>query len=284
MIKKIIIASFMFASFLNAQIYTPKDVEICKSKFELAKKENLENKSIGDVIVAIGKSFIGTDYVAYTLEKGKTETLVVDLRGLDCTTFVVSTLALSRCIKENKTTFDNFEKQLQKIRYRNGIIDRYPSRLHYFSDWIYNNVKKGIVKDVTKEIGGVPIHFDVFYMSKYPDRYKRLKMYPQFVPIIKKQEEAINEREYYYIPKKDVSKIEDKIQNGNIIAVTTSKEGLDISHIGIAVRENDGRIHFMHEPNVGYKVQITDEPLADYLMRIKTDTGIMVLRALEPNE
>lgn len=284
MIKKFLVISFLFASIINAQIYTPKDVEICKSKFKLAASENLNSKPISDVIVAIGKSFIGTDYIAYTLEKGKKETLVVNLRGLDCTTFVVSTLALSRCIKENKTAFKNFEKELQSIRYRNGIIDRYPSRLHYFSDWIYNNVKKGIVKDVTKEIGGEPIHFDTYYMSTYPNRYTRLKMYPQFVPVIKKQEERINKRTYYYIPKNKVASVEDKIHSGNIIAITTSKKGLDIAHVGIAVKEADGRIHFMHEPNVGYKVQITKEPLADYLMRIKTDTGIMVLQALEPSK
>jgi N-acetylmuramoyl-L-alanine amidase-like len=267
---------------MNAQIYTQKDVQICKSKFNLAVSEDLESKPVGDVIVSIGKSFIGTNYTAHTLEKGKTETLVINLTGLDCTTFLENSLVFARCIKEGKTAFKDYENELKKIRYRNGKINLYPSRLNYFSDWIFDNVKKGIIKDITKEIGGLPIHFEVNYMSTHPDRYVELKENPQFIPIIKKQEEAINNREYYYIPKEDVPNIEDKILNGDLIAITTNIKGLDITHVGIAVKEDDGRIHFMHAPDVGYKVQITSESLADYLMRIKTGTGIMVLMALEP--
>ena len=280
--KKFYIAFLLLANIITAQIYTQKDVQICKSKFNLAVSKGWENKPIGDVIASIGKSFIGTDYAAHTLEKGKKETLVINLTGLDCTTFLENSLVFARCIKEGKTTFNNYENELKKVRYRNGKIDLYPSRLNYFSDWIFDNVQKGIAKDITKEIGGVPIHFNVNYMSIHPDRYVKLKQNPQFVPIIKKQEETINKRKYYYIPKEDVPKIEDKIHNGYLIAITTNLKGLDVTHVGIAVKEDDGRIYFMHAPDVGYKVQITNEPLADYLMRIKTDTGIMVLQALEP--
>jgi hypothetical protein len=270
------------AGFLQAQIFTPQDKKICKSKFKFAVDKKLETEPIGDVIEAIGKSFIGTKYVAHTLEKGKSETLVVDLTGLDCTTFLENCLAFARCIKEGKTTFKDYENELTKIRYRDGVINKYPSRLHYFSDWIYNNEQKGIVKNISKEIGGDPIKFDVDFMSTHPDSYVQLKENPKFIPIIKKQEEAINKRTYYYIPKDSVSKVESKINNGDLIAITSNVKGLDINHVGIAVRMDDGRIHFMHAPDVGYKVQITPEPLADYLTKFNKDSGIIVMRALEP--
>ncbi|MGE5409683.1 MAG: N-acetylmuramoyl-L-alanine amidase-like domain-containing protein, partial [Clostridiales bacterium] len=92
----------------------------------------------------------------------------------------------------------------------------------------------------------------------------------------------INSRNYSYIPKKDVKSIESKIENGYLIAITSGVEGLDIAHVGIAVKMDDGRIHFMHAPIVGAKVQITEKPLADYLMKNKSQTGIMVLKPLEP--
>lgn len=272
----------MLAGLLNAQIYTDKDVEVCKSKFKLAVEKNLENEPIGDVIAAIGKSFIGTEYVAHSLEKGKTETLVIDLTGLDCTIFLENDLVFARCIKEKKTTFEDYEKELTKIRYRDGKIDQYPSRLHYFSDWIFNNEAKGIVKNISKEIGGESLKFNVDFMSTHPDSYVQLKNNPDFIPIIRKQEESINSREYFYIPKEKVALVEKGIHNGDLIAITSNVKGLDINHVGIAVKMDDGRIHFMHAPNVGYKVQITEIPLADYLKKIKTDTGIIVLRALEP--
>ncbi len=272
----------IFTTAITAQIYTPKDEEVCKSKFEFAADKKLADEPIGDVIAAIGKSFLGTEYVAHTLEKGKNETLVINLTGLDCTTFLENCLTFARCIKEHKTSFKDYEKELTKIRYRNGKIDQYPSRLHYFSDWIYNNEKKGIVKNISKGIGGSPLKFNVDFMTTHPDSYVQLKDDPAFIPVIRKQEEAINKREYYYIPKDSVERVESKIHSGDLIAITSNVKGLDINHVGIAVKMDDRRIHFMHAPDVGYKVQITPEPFADYLMKFKKDTGIMVLRALEP--
>ncbi len=282
MVKKSIFLLIILSGFLNAQIFTPKDVEVCSSKFKMAFNKNLESEPIGDVIAAVGKSFLGTDYVAHTLEKGKYEQLVINLTGLDCTTFLENCLVFARCIKENDTTFANYEKELEKIRYRNGVINKYPSRLHYFADWIYDNQKKGVVKNISEKIGGSPTKFDVGFMSTHPDLYVQLKNNPKFIPDIKSQEEAINKREYYYLPKKKVAELEKGIHNGDLIAITSNVKGLDINHVGVAVKMKDGRIHFMHAPNVGYKVQITDEPLADYLMRVKKDTGIIVLRAQEP--
>lgn len=275
----IFISSFTVSIF--SQIYTEKDVEICNSKFELAVDNKLSEKPINEIISEIGKSFLGTEYEAYAIEKDGEEQLVIHLTGLDCTTFLENTLTLARCVAANKTSFENYQKELTFIRYRDGIIDRYPSRLHYFSDWIYNNTQKKIVKDVTKEIGGEKIKFNVFYMSKNPDKYKHLKESPEFVPTIAKQENEINKREYYFIPKEKVHKIESKIQNGDLIAITTNIPGLDIGHVGIAVKENDGRIHFFHAPLIGAKVQISEKPLPDYLAAVKKHTGIIVLRPLQ---
>ena len=267
---------------LKAQVFSEKDVEICNSKFDLAVDEKLAEKPIGDVIAEIGKSFIGTDYLAHGLESDGDEQLVINLTGLDCTTFLENSLILARCIKKGKTTFEDYEKELQFVRYRDGKIDQYPSRLHYFSDWIYDNMKKGVVEDITKEIGGVKIKFKVDFMSTHPDSYKQLKENPDFLPIIKKQEKEINCREYYYIPKEELSSKEEFIHNADLIAITTNVEGLDIGHTGIAVKMDDGRIHLLHAPNENTKVQISNEPLADYLMKYKRHSGVIVLRALEP--
>ncbi len=279
---KIVLILLVIAASLHAQIYSDNDVQICKNKFQLAIEKNLENKPISEVIVQVGKSFIGTDYEAHTLEKGKTESLVINLTGLDCTTFLENTLAFARLIKEKKSSFKDYEKELTKIRYRDGIINQYPSRLNYFSDWIYDNERKGIVKNISKELGGVPTKFKVDFMSTHADAYKALKENPKFIPIIKSQEEEISKRTYYFIPKEKVSEIDKKIESGDLIAFSSAIKGLDINHVGIAVRMNDGKIHLLNAPNVGYKVQINKQPLAEYLEEVKKDTGIIVLRALEP--
>lgn len=282
LVKIIFLVSFISISNL-AQIYNEKDVEICNSKFDLAVDKNLSDRPINEIISVIGKSFLETPYEAFAIEKEGKEQLVIHLTGLDCTTFLENTLTLSRCIKKGKTSFEDYQKELTYIRYRDGKLDQYPSRLHYFSDWIYNNTHKGIVKDVTKEIGGEPIYFNVFFMSQNPDKYKHLTESPEFIPVIAKQEKVINKREYYYIPKEQVENIEDKIHNGDLIAITTNLEGLDIGHVGIAVKEYDGRIHFLHAPLVGSKVQISEKPLPEYLASVKKHTGIIVLRVQDFN-
>ena len=272
----------LFSANIIAQVYSDKDVEVCNSKFAFAVDKSLSDKPINEVIVEIGKSFLETEYVANTLEKEGEEKLVINLTGLDCTTFLETVLTFAQCIKKDKTSFDDYQNELTFIRYRDGKINQYPSRLHYFSDWIYDNHKKGIVKDITEEIGGKKIKFNLNFMSKNPKYYKQLKENSEFIPVIKEQEKEINAREYYYIPEDDIEKVEDKIQTGDLIALTTNDKGSDIGHVGIAIKMDDGRIHFMHAPLVGSKVQITKMPLSDYTKKIKKHTGIIVLRVLEP--
>lgn len=258
-----------------------EDAVICSRKFELAVSLNLRKKPIGEVIVAMGKSFIGTEYVAHTLEVPGEEHLVVNLRGLDCVSFCENALVFARCIKENKLTFDDYKAELQFVRYRGGVIDGYPSRLHYFSDYIYDNVKKGVLEEMTREIGGVPYKKTIDFMSTHPESYRQLTEHPEFLPIIRRQEAEISARSLVHIPKEDVEKVAAKIRGGDIIAVTTTIPGIDISHTGIAVWQ-EGKLHFMHAPNVGFKVQITEKTLAEYLAGNKKQLGIMVARALEP--
>ncbi|MBX2976160.1 MAG: DUF1460 domain-containing protein [Ignavibacteriaceae bacterium] len=267
---------------VSAQVFSDSDKEICSTKFQLILDKNLSTLPINDLVTEIGKTFINTEYIAHTLETEGDEKLVVNLSGLDCTTFLETALTFARTVKKGKYDLESYLDELKYIRYRNGNLDGYASRLHYFSDWIYNNVEKEIVKDITKEIGGKKISFDVWYMSKNFEAYRMLKANPKYIPIIQEQEKAIRSRTYYYIPKSEVNLFEDKIQNGDLIAITTNLKGLDISHVGIAVKMQNGRIHFMHAPLEGAKVQISPEPIQQYLEKIKKHTGIIVLRPLEP--
>ena len=265
-------------------MYSEKDIEICNSTFQIAVDENLQARPIIDVIVEVGKSFIGTDYVSRTIEVDGEERLVINLTGLDCNTFLEYVLVFARNIKQGKTTFNDFENELKLIRYRSGKIDQYPSRLHYFTDWIYDNEKKAIVKDITKKLGGELLKLNLSFMSAHPQYYKHLKENPEFIPFIKQQEAEISKRDYYFIPQEKIEEIEKEIEDGDLLAFTSTVKGLDVNHVGIAVRLDDGRIHILHAPNVGYQVEITKLPLAEYVMKIERDSGVIVVRVLEPVE
>lgn len=274
---------FLFSITLHSQeIYSEKDIEVCTSKYTLAIDSEIAKKPIGDVIAAIGRSFIGTDYEASTLDKPaeEAEPLIINLTGLDCYTFLESALVFGRTIKSNNFGFDAYKKELVNIRYRDGKRTDYISRLHYFTDWIFDMQKRGIVKDITKEIGGIRYKKEIDFMSSNPKSYKQLRENPTLVKRIKKIENEINKREYYYIPEGNLAELESNINEGDLISITTNIKGLDVSHVGIAVRNDDGRIHLLHSPNVGYKIQITEKPLADYLEGNKKQTGIIVVRPL----
>ena len=67
-----------------------------------------------------------------------------------------------------------------------------------------------------------------------------------------------------------------QIKEGDIIAITTSTKGLDVSHVGIAVKV-DGEIHLMHASSKEGKVVIDKHSLQEYVRRNRA-TGIRVVR------
>ncbi len=254
-----------------------------------ADKKAVENKTIaidgflesdfGRTVVAIGKTFMGTPYVAKTLEVGETESLVVNLQGLDCTTFVENVLAFGLMLKNGESDFEDFTTSLEKIRYKDGSLDGYASRLHYFSEWIANNQTKGLLEDITAEIGGSESVKKIDFMSSHRELYPFLKDDVNFEKI-KASEKYLNDQPICILAQDEIEANEHLIQSGDIIALTTAINGLDITHTGIATREKDGRIHLLHASTTSNKVEVSELPLADYLKKIKKNTGIMVARPL----
>ncbi len=274
-------AILSFATETAHQTTDDPDAAICAKKFEIAISRGLYKKPIGEIIVEIGKSFIGTEYLAFALEVPGEERLVVNMRGLDCVSFCENVLVIARCIKKNAMTFDDYKRELQFIRYRGGVIDRYPSRLHYFTDYIYDGERKGVWRNVTKEIGGKPYRKTINFMSTHPQAYRQLNENPEFVKVIQQDEAEISTREMYSIAKSEVASVEQKVRGGDILAITTDIDGLDVSHTGVAVWENK-RLRMMHAPEAGSNVMITELPLAEYLAKNKRQAGIIIARALEP--
>jgi hypothetical protein len=270
--------------FLTAQITCAQQIT-CSP----ADKQAFENKTIeidglleddfGKTMVAIGKTFKGIPYVAKTLELGETETLVINLQGLDCTTYVENVLAFSLLLRDGKADFDGFTQLLEKIRYKDGKLNGYGSRLHYFTEWIQNNQQKGLLKDITNEVGGVAIKKDINFMGTHRDLYPFLKNDSNFEKILA-TEEKLAEETFCYLPQDQIKANEHLIQTGDIIALATSIDGLDVTHTGIATREKNGRIHLLHASTGSMEVEVSKLPVADYLKGIKKNIGILVARPL----
>ncbi len=265
---------------LQAFAGVKSDEEIFLATMAWAKKNRLAAMSVGDAMAAFGQHFLGTPYVAHSLEEPGDEHLIVNLRGFDCLTFVENMLAMARCVRSGKATFDDFKKQLTHIRYTGGVIDGYPSRLHYFTEWMRDNGAKGVLRPLTRDLGGVAYTKAIDFMSTHTTAYRQLAD-TAFVQRIQAVESALSAGPLYYIPADAIAEIEPDLQSGDVVGTVTTMTGMDIAHTGMVLRRG-GKAHFMHAPLSGKHVLVSDGTLAEYIHNIRTHTGIIIGRPLEP--
>ena len=231
---------------------------------------------INELMIKVALYFKDTPYVASTLERNTKEQLVVNLREVDCTTFVETCIALSLTLKSGDYSFSNYCNKLEKLRYRDGKIDDYTSRLHYVSDWIQDNAK--ILKDETQSLGGILETKKIDFMSTHTDSYKHLKDDKSLQEKMKMIENDINRRGTCYVLEKNmIAEKTDNIKDGDIIAFATSIAGLDYSHIAIAYHYK-GKLTFIHASTRTMMVTIEGLSLSDYCNNSKKCTGISVFR------
>ena len=235
-----------------------------------------------NLIIYIAEQMKGIPYVAHTLEPNNNERLIINLRQLDCTTFVEQVSALYLCVKEHKTTFADYCKMLQKLRYEGGAEPHYTKRLHYYSSWIED--KKSM--DICKEIQSPNPPFtkvqrlSLNWMTTHVNDYRMLKNNPSWVPQIRKMEQKMEGRQYRYIPKEQIKNtrlLRNTIKDGDIIAIITNKKGLDTQHLGFALWHKDG-LHLLNASSIHKKV--IDEPmtLRTYLYKHPSMPGVRIIR------
>ena len=242
--------------------------------------EKWNKQPLGDLMGNIGMLLIGTPYVGGTLEGAGPEVCRVDLTGLDCVTLFENVLAMARCSKLGTPTWDAFVAQVTMTRYRDGKLDGYTSRLHYTSEWIENNIAKGVVRDVTQELGGEVFPVRVSFMSEHPQYYPPLKADSSLVGTMAAIERRLGTTMRFIIPRDKIVDIESQLQTGDIVAIATSKAGLDYAHTGLIVRDGE-RARLLHASLTKKKV-ILDGPLADYIASVKTHLGVSILRPITP--
>jgi hypothetical protein len=226
----------------------------------------------------IAREFIGVPYAAHTLEAGQEENLVINLHQFDCTTFVETCLALQQTISTSNSSFGTYSRQLKNIRYRNGELNGYTSRLHYFTEWISNNIEKGLIEDVTKNYGGIPYQKEINFMSTHPDAYSQLKADTTLIKSIIEAEERLSKQTFYFIPKEEIASIENEIEGGLIVAFTTNINGLDVAHNGITTKK-DGKTYMIHASSDAGKVVITENTLSEYIMHNRIQSGIILIES-----
>lgn len=258
--------------------------EVQRADFEeylaRARAGGVGERPIGERMTSFGRYFVGLPYVANTLDLAGPERLVVNLKELDCVTLVENAYALAAAARGGGS-FDEFLSGLERVRYRDGRLDGYTSRLHYFSDWLLDAERKGLLRNISRELGGVPFEERFAFMSSNRGAYLQLRENPALVDSMRAIEERLNAEPLYWIPEDRIAEVAPQIREGDIIGITTRIEGLDISHTGLATWV-DGQLHLLHAPDVGQPVEVSTRPLAERILANRQQNGIMVARPLEP--
>ncbi|MBQ9222611.1 MAG: DUF1460 domain-containing protein [Prevotella sp.] len=268
----------------TAPQYTPEDSIRVMNLLQSAEKDAAKDSTAGQTMLRIGRAIekMNIPYVAHTLEPNDQERLIINLRELDCTTFVESAMALTLCVRSGRTTFDDYCRILQKIRYWQGRAPQYIRRLHYFTSWIEDNTTMDLVRELQTPnppftaVQTVQAH----YMTQHVDKYRMLTVNPQDVPMIREMEKRIEGKKYRYIPKQQLYNnqlLRNTIHDGDIIAIITNLKGLDTQHIGIAAWHADG-LHLLNASSIHHRVIEEPMTLRQYLYKHPTMPGIRIVR------
>jgi hypothetical protein len=257
-----------------------------RAKFEqlVAQGETWKTLPIGERTAAVGRALVGTPYKHFTLEiDDRIEAPSVNLNGVDCWTFFESALAFARMLDlpREQWTPETMLKFIELDRYRGGTCDgTYLSRLHYLEDWQSDNASRGLIEDLTRQLGGVRARHMTGEMTLHWRSYRYMRVNPSLRGRIYAMEERVREMPMVHIPTSKVAAIESKLRSGDIIGITTNDPGgIGTSHVGLAYRTGDGVLHFMHAsaPN-NYGKVVIDARLSQYLRHYRTMSGILVAR------
>jgi hypothetical protein len=267
--------------------WSDQDWAIFESKVRWAASEGLDTVALPAAVAAIGRTFVGTAYVPRTLEVEGPEGLVINFRGLDCVTFVENALALARFVKAGGARLlparpaaeAAYAALLTELRYRGGVIDGYASRLHYFSEWVSDNARRGLVADLGGRLGGVRDDEPIDFMSTHPAAYRQLAD-PASLELVRATEAALSARGRTFIPEGRIADASAGIRDGDIIAATSTVAGLDVAHTGLALWV-EGSLRLLHAPLVGDSVEISTVSLAERILSIEGQDGILVARPLD---
>src|SRR5881398_2838301 len=231
-----------------------------------AKAGNWKALPIGERTAAVGQALVGTRYKHFTLEiDNRIESPSVNFQGVDCWTFFEIALSFARMLNEPESNWT-------------------PERLlHYIEDWLYDNNRRRLVDDLTRDLGGRSVPHSAREMSAGWRHYRYLAANRSLLGPLARMEANVSSRPLYEIPKSQVAKIEPKLRSGDVVGVISrERNGLhSTAHVGLSLRASDGVLHFMHASSPSnYGKVVVDDELSKYLYRYGSDSGILVARPL----
>lgn len=212
---------------------------------------------IGSRIAFLSAHLIGTEYAEATLvgSSDVPEAFVINLQGVDCFTFLEYVEAMRR-----SGSFSEFSRNLRSVRYRDGIVD-FSRRNHFFTDWKESNA--GHISDVTENVGSSAVRKVAKTLNEREDGTLFL---PGIMPV---------QRDIRYIPSESIDDaVKASLRTGDYAGIYTDLKGLDVSHVGIVIREGE-TLRLRHASSQKQMKKVVDQDFSSYM---SDKPGILVFR------
>jgi hypothetical protein len=199
----------------------------------------------------IGSRFLGDPYGDNTLggSKSSVESFTASFDAFDCVTYVENVLALAGAFSPRK-----FADNLRHIRYKDGIVG-WPSRNHYMTTWIRNNVRAGFIRNLTKGAGLIDSSRRLNVVDGLPDKTVRVRS----------------------IRKRDFLRRTAEVRTGDLVFFASTRRNLDVFHCGTLIRSGD-RILLRHAARS--RGCVVEQDLAGFLAANRM-TGVILVRPRE---
>lgn len=259
-------------------VVTQSDIEIFNAVARYADEEQLYLQSIGEAIQKLAKYFENAPYKAYQLDQGSQETLFVTLQNFDCVIFIETIIALARGFLVEDYTPQSFFENIREQRYQNALDGGYCSRLHYFTHWIQENSRRRAVDQLFSLLNSVSIQKNLNFMTTHREAYPQLVNNENNYRCISQMEARLSPVDITYIPQTKIREAYNDLQAGDIIAVVTSIEGLDVSHTGFVYTSDEGNVGLIHSNIHGVRVE---SDLQAYVGNIPHALGVAFARPLD---
>ena len=241
-------------------------VDGTRQRFDLV-SSLVQTLPVNERIARLAEAFLGSPYLAFSLEGSGTEQLRLDLTQFDCMLFVEQLFAIATA-----DSFDEFAQRTRRLRYRNGHVD-YCTRQHYFHDWVLSAQDQGLLESDTSWPGQATRVLPLNFMSSHRDQYPALQ-FPRLFDCIRQRERG-RRIEQQYLPLASLEIALPSLRSGDLFAVATSVKGLDVSHTGVLVRDGS-RLDAIHAAP-GHGV-IRSRSFARYLSSLPDAIGAVIVR------
>ena len=113
-------------------------------------------------------------------------------------------------------------------------------------------------------------HRDSYPALSDSDNYDRMKAV----------EGGFRNHRFPYIKTSDVAsrEVRDALRTGDVVDLVTKMKDLDVTHMGIVVKGDDGEPYLLHASSTHGRVEVTDKPLSDFMKRNRQWIGVRVFR------